>query len=124
MSAELEAKHAAPQEEAWWQKVMRLEPSLVRGVALFVVAVAANVGLQIADQVEGWVQLVLMLLSLAPLIQAWWTRTVVTPSNQSAVVVAVDGQLVAGPALQAADGEPVVVKEVIASPPDWVPEGH
>lgn len=122
MSSALEKQQeaAAEKEPAWWQKFLTMEPALARGIAGFLVLVAANVGVHAETQIEAGLTIFLALLSLVPLIQAWWTRPAVTANGKVVAVVEPDGQVAAGPASTVADGQLVVVTEVEAHDPTKV----
>ena len=64
-----------------WDRVRLLEPAMLRGILTAIVAAlavwgvdAANVGDKIGDT---WA----LIFPLLAVIQAWWTRTVVSPST-------------------------------------------
>lgn len=80
------------------RRLLTLEPALVRGVITAIVFVAALWGLDVADLGEKVSQTILVLLALVPLIQAWWTRGVVTPDAKVVQSVEPNGDVVAGPA--------------------------
>ena len=61
-------------------RLLSLEPALVRSVAAFIVLVASNIGLNITDEANQAVTVVLAGLALVPLLQGWWTRQAVTPN--------------------------------------------
>ena len=69
----------------WWERLRLLEPAMVRGIVGTVVAVFLLWGVDLTpwgDRVTGSWELIFAAL---PLVQAWWTRTVVSPSNGSAM---------------------------------------
>lgn len=63
-----------------FERLLALEPALVRSVASVVVLIGANVGLNINAHVDSAVTVTLAVLALLPLIQGWWTRAAVTPN--------------------------------------------
>lgn len=101
-----------PASLPWWTRFTTLEPALVRAFAAVLVTIATTLGIAITTEIEAGVTIVLALLSLIPLIQGWWTRTVVTPTAIVAAQVEPDGQTVAGPASIVETGELVVTTPV------------
>lgn len=87
-----------PARASLLRRLLTLEPALVRGVITALVFVAALWGLDIADVGEKVSQTLLVLLALVPMIQAWWTRGVVTPDAKVVQSVEPNGDVVAGPA--------------------------
>ena len=65
-----------------WERIKLLEPALLRAVLLGIGGALALWGLDITEVLgrvdETWV----LLYPLLALVQGWWTRTVVSPSNQ------------------------------------------
>ena len=64
-----------------WDRVRLLEPAMLRGILTAIVAALAVWGVNLspwADRVSDTWALIFPLLAV---IQAWWTRTVVSPST-------------------------------------------
>ncbi len=80
------------------KRLLTLEPALVRSVASVVVLIGANVGLNLSAHVDSAVTVVLAVLALLPLLQAWWTREAVTPNAVVVERVDENAYVVAGPA--------------------------
>lgn len=65
----------------WWERLRLFEPAMVRAVVVAVVGVLALWGVDAADvgeRVSGSWEL---LFAVLPIVQGWWTRTVVSPSH-------------------------------------------
>lgn len=91
--------HAAPERQmTWWERVRTFEPALLRAILAALAVVLGTVGLDLTDafgKVEvAWAAL----FALIPLVQGWWTRTVVSPASRVVETVNVDGAHLAGPA--------------------------
>lgn len=75
-----------PQDSFWW-KLINLDPALVRGVVIAVVALLGTFGILVSDQLSD--NLVALLLAILAIVQAVWTKRAVTP-NAKVVVRAPD----------------------------------
>ena len=65
-----------------WERITLLEPALLRAFVVAIVGALGIWGLDIADVGEKVVQTWTLLFPLLALVQGFWTRSVVSPSNQ------------------------------------------
>lgn len=79
-------------------RLLSLEPALVRSIASVVIIIGTNVGLNISNAVDGTVTVVLAILAVLPLIQGWWTRQAVTPNAAVVERVTPEDEILAGSA--------------------------
>lgn len=100
---------AAPFDQPWWRRLTSLEPAVVAGVVTAVVGVGALVGIDLSDLGERITAAWLLILPALALVQAWWTRSRVTPTARTAAVVDRAGHTLAGPASAEPTGAPVVI---------------
>lgn len=101
-----------PMPPTLWQRLTTLEPALVRGVIFALVYVIGIVGFNVTDVGEKIVGAWTAIFAVLPLIQAWWTRSAVTPSSTVVASVALDGQVEAGPASPVPTGDLVYVQAI------------
>jgi hypothetical protein len=90
--------HALVKDEPLWKRLLTLEPALVRGVVTAIVSVALIWGLDLTDLGDKVNETANIIGALLPLLQAWWTRSAVTPTAQVVRKEEADGAIVAGPA--------------------------
>lgn len=64
------------------KRLLSLQPALVSMVLPILIMIAANVGLNLEDQINEWGTTILAILTVLPAIQAWWTRKEVTPNDK------------------------------------------
>lgn len=88
---------AEPAPQSAWRRLLALEPAVVRGVIAALVLVLGLWGVDVADLGGRVETTILTLLTLVPLLSAWWTRAAVTP-NARVVESVRDGVVEAGPA--------------------------
>ena len=67
----------------WWTRLRLMEPAVLRGIFLALVTAGAVWGLEWSPWAVKIDQTYTALIAIVPLVQAWWTRTVVSPSNGS-----------------------------------------
>lgn len=89
------ADHAL-QTASGWRRFLTLEPALVRGIVTAIVSVALIWGLDLTDLGDKVNETANIIGVLLPLLQAWWTRSAVTPSAQVVAKQEPNGELVAG----------------------------
>lgn len=80
------------------KRILTTEPAIVRGIGTAVIAVGTAAGLDIAGSVDRGVAILIALIGLVAVLQAWWTRTAVTPTATVAEYVDTAGRVIAGPA--------------------------
>lgn len=87
------------------------QPALMRGAVVAVLGLLASLGVGWAADVdkETVAAAAVLLSTLLPLAQAWWTRRAVTPATEVLAYVAADGAAVAGQAAAELTGEPLPV---------------
>lgn len=67
-------------EPGWWTRLRTAEPALVRAVVFAVVGVLLIWGIDLTEWGEKISASWALLFALIPLVQGWWTRSVVTPT--------------------------------------------
>ena len=67
-------------EGGWWTRLRVLEPAVLRGIVLAIVTAAAVWGLEWSETGDKIIESYGALFAIVPLVQAWWTRTVVSPA--------------------------------------------
>lgn len=70
----------------WWTRLRLMEPAVLRGIILALVTAGAVWGLEWSETGEKIIESYGALFAIVPLVQAWWTRTVVSPSNGSTMM--------------------------------------
>lgn len=101
-----------PKSPTLWERLITLEPALVRGVIFALVYVIGIVGFNVTDVGEKIVGAWTAVFAVLPLIQAWWTRSAVYASSTVVASLARDGQVEAGPASDEPNGDLVYVQAV------------
>jgi hypothetical protein len=84
---------------SWWSRVKTFEPALLRGIVGAIVMALAFFGLDASVVGENAVEWWTYVFALLPMIQAWWTRTVVTPSATVVAKQTEAGTIVSGEAV-------------------------
>ena len=69
-------------EGGWWTHLRVMEPAVLRGILTAIVTAAAVWGLEWSPWADRIDQTYTALVVIVPLVQAWWTRTAVSPANQ------------------------------------------
>lgn len=87
------------QSPSFWYKLVHLQPALWHGLVVAIFALLASVGVVVSPDIPD--NLVAVIIAVAALVQALWTRSVVVPEDK--VVAYVEKpwsgeQLKAGPA--------------------------
>lgn len=97
-------------ELTWWQRVRTFDPALLRAVLVAAVVVGGAVGVDISG-ITGRIDTAwTAIFAVIPLIQGWWTRSVVTPSAVVVEQATPSGEVIAGPANEMVTG--VVVRHL------------
>lgn len=73
----------APKSSSVWYKIVHLEPALWRGLIVAVFTMLASFGILVSDDVPD--NLISLVLALAAIIQALWTRQAVVPEDKVVV---------------------------------------
>jgi hypothetical protein len=81
-----------------WQRFTTFEPALLRAILVAAVIVAGTVGVNIADVADRIDLAWTAIFAVIPLVQAWWTRTAVTPKGAVVEQATPDGVVIAGEA--------------------------
>lgn len=91
------ATNSSPRSTSIWYKIINLEPALWKGLIVAVVATLLSVGIKVSPDFSD--NLIGLVVAVAAIYQALWTRESVVP--EAKVVAYVDGNeiLRAGPAV-------------------------
>lgn len=82
-------------EPTWWARLRTAEPALVRAVVIAVVGALAVWGIDLTEWGDRVNATWALLFPLIPLVQGWWTRTVVTPTAKVTDPTPITGEDVA-----------------------------